>query len=308
MGKIYDTVIIGGGPAGYTAALYCARAGFSTLVLEMLSAGGQMATTSQVENYPGFDDGVDGFDLAEKMLAGAEKFGAESEFAEVTQLHLNENPKRIVTSDGETLARTVILATGAVPKKLGLPNETSLVGRGIAYCATCDGMYYKGKTVAVAGGGNSAAEDAKTLSQLCKKVYLIHRRDSLRAEKAYLDPLQNADNIEFVWNTQIDSLIADEKLTALALTNRVTGEKSTLECDGLFVAIGRDPNTALVKGQVELDSHGYIIADETTRTNIEGVFAAGDVRTKPLRQIVTATADGAVASKYVQEFLQTHSK
>ena len=240
------------------------------------------------------------------MLAGAERFGAVSEFAEVTALHLAENPKRIVTSDGEVLARAVILATGAVPKKLGLPGEDDLVGRGVAYCATCDGMYFKGKTVAVAGGGNSAAEDAKTLSQICKKVYLIHRRDTLRAEKAYLDPLENADNLEFIWNTQIDELLTDGKLTGLALTDRVTGTHRNLSCDGLFVAIGRDPNTALVKNQVELDAQGYIVADETTRTSVPGVFAAGDVRTKPLRQIVTAAADGAVASKYVQEFLQTH--
>ncbi len=306
MEKKYDVVIIGGGPAGYSAALYCTRAGLSTLVLEMLSAGGQMATTTQVENYPGFNEGIDGFDLAEKMLAGAERFGAVSEFAEVTALHLTENPKRIVTSDGEVLARAVILATGAVPKKLGLPDEDDLVGRGVAYCATCDGMYFKGKTVAVAGGGNSAAEDAKTLSQICKKVYLIHRRDTLRAEKVYLDPLENADNLEFIWNTQIDELLTDGKLTGLALTDRVTGTHRSLSCDGLFVAIGRDPNTALVKNQVELDAQGYIVADETTRTSVPGVFAAGDVRTKPLRQIVTAAADGAVASKYVQEFLQTH--
>lgn len=306
MEKKYDVVIIGGGPAGYSAALYCTRAGLSTLVLEMLSAGGQMATTTQVENYPGFNEGIDGFDLAEKMLAGAERFGAVSEFAEVTALHLTENPKRIVTSDGEVLARAVILATGAVPKKLGLPDEDDLVGRGVAYCATCDGMYFKGKTVAVAGGGNSAAEDAKTLSHICKKVYLIHRRDTLRAEKAYLDPLENADNLEFIWNTQIDELLTDGKLTGLALTDRVTGTHRNLSCDGLFVAIGRDPNTALVKNQVELDAQGYIVADETTRTSVPGVFAAGDVRTKPLRQIVTAAADGAVASKYVQEFLQTH--
>ncbi|KAF5075712.1 Thioredoxin reductase [anaerobic digester metagenome] len=306
MEKKYDVVIIGGGPAGYSAALYCTRAGLSTLVLEMLSAGGQMATTTQVENYPGFNEGIDGFDLAEKMLAGAERFGAVSEFAEVTALHLAENSKRIVTSDGEVLARAVILATGAVPKKLGLPGEDDLVGRGVAYCATCDGMYFKGKTVAVAGGGNSAAEDAKTLSHICKKVYLIHRRDTLRAEKAYLDPLENADNLEFIWNTQIDELLTDGKLTGLALTDRVTGTHRSLSCDGLFVAIGRDPNTALVKNQVELDAQGYIVADETTRTSVPGVFAAGDVRTKPLRQIVTAAADGAVASKYVQEFLQTH--
>ena len=305
MERNYDTVVIGGGPAGYSAALYCARAGLSVLVLEMLSAGGQMATTTQVENYPGFNEGIDGFDLAEKMLSGAEKFGAVSEFAEVTALYLLETPKRIVTSSGTVLAKSVILATGAGPRKLGLPGEADLVGRGVAYCATCDGMYFKGKTVAVAGGGNSAAEDARTLSQLCEKVYLIPRRDSLRAEKVYLDPLEKAGNLSFIWNTQIDELLHGDKLTGLALTDRVTGAHTTLPLDGLFVAIGRDPNTALVKGQVELDKQGYIVADETTRTSVPGVFAAGDVRTKPLRQIVTAAADGAVASHFVQAYLQT---
>lgn len=304
MEKSVDVVIIGGGPAGYSAALYCARSGLSTLVLEMLGAGGQMATTTQVDNYPGFDEGIDGFDLGEKMLAGAERFGAVSEFVEVTALYLQENPKSVMTSEGELKARAVVLATGAGPRKMGLPDEDALVGRGVAYCATCDGMYYKGKTVAVAGGGNSAAEDAKTLSALCQKVYLIHRRDTLRADKVYLDPLKQTDNLEFIWNTRIDGLLADEKLTGLALTDKVTGAHRTLACDGLFVAIGRDPNTALVKDQIDLDHHGYIVADETTRTNIPGVFAIGDVRTKPLRQIVTAAADGAVASKYVQAFLQ----
>ncbi len=306
MEKRYDVVVVGGGPAGYSAALYCVRAGLSVLVLEMLSAGGQMATTSQVDNYPGFDSGVDGFELAEKMQAGAERFGAVSEFAEVTGMELGGQPKVIHTTDGTVEARAVVLAMGASPRKMGLPGEAELVGRGVAYCAACDGMYYKGKVVAVAGGGNSAAADALTLSKLCKKVYLVHRRDSLRADPVYLEPLKQAGNLEFVWNTQIDALLHGEKLTGLALTDRVTGEHSTMSCDGLFVAIGRDPNTALVQDQVELDDQGYLIADETTRTSVPGVFAAGDVRTKPLRQIVTAAADGAVASKFVTEYLREH--
>ena len=303
MSQQYDVAVVGGGPAGYTAALYCVRAGFSTVVIEMLGAGGQMATTTQVDNYPGFDEGIDGFTLGEKMQAGAEKFGAVTQFSEVTALHLTENPKRIVTTDGEVLARAVVLATGASPKKLGLPDEQALVGRGVAYCATCDGMLYKGRVAAVAGGGNSAAGEALTLSKLCSKVYIVHRRDSLRADKIYLDPLKTAGNIEFVWNKQIDRLLQNGKLTGLALTDRVTGERSELPCDALFVAIGRQPNTALVEGQVELDAQGYIRADETTRTSLPGVFAVGDVRTKALRQIITAAADGAVASKFVEEYL-----
>lgn len=300
----YDVVIIGGGPGGYAAALYCARAGLSTLVLEKLSAGGQMATTTQVDNYPGFDEGIDGFELAEKMQRGAERFGAETAYAEVTALDLAAQPKRITTSAGEVLGQTVILATGASPRPLGIPDEDALRGRGVSYCATCDGMFFRGKTVVVAGGGNSAAEDALVLSKICKKVYLVHRRDTLRATKSYLAPLEKAQNLEFVWNKQIDRLIApDGQLTGVGMTDRVTGEVSTLDADGLFVAIGRIPDTKLIAGQVDLDEQGYIIADETTRTSVPGVFAVGDARTKPLRQIITAAADGATASKFIEEYL-----
>lgn len=300
----YDVVIIGGGPGGYAAALYCVRAGLSTLVLEKLSAGGQMATTTQVDNYPGFDEGIDGFELAEKMQRGAERFGAETEYAEVTALDLTAQPKRITTGAGEVFGRTVILATGASPRPLGIPDEDALRGRGVSYCATCDGMFFRGKTVVVAGGGNSAAEDALVLSKICKKVYLVHRRDTLRATKSYLAPLEKASNLEFVWNKQIDRLIAPNgQLTAIGMTDRVTGEVSTLETDGLFVAIGRVPDTALIAGQVELDEQGYIVADETTRTSVPGVFAVGDARVKPLRQIITAASDGATASKFVEEYL-----
>ena len=302
-GKDFDVVIVGGGPAGYAAALYAARAGLSTLVLEQLSAGGQMATTSQVDNYPGFEDGVDGFELGEKMQRNAERFGAVTEYAEVTELALAAQPKIVRTTDGEYRAGAVILATGASPRELGLAGESALRGRGVAYCATCDGMYYKGKTVAVAGGGNSAAADALTLSKLCEKVYLIHRRDVLRASKSYLAPLEKAGNIEYVWNTEIESLVADKKLTALTLFDKAANQRRELPVDGLFIAIGRVPNTALFSGQLELDPAGYVIADETTRTSVPGVFAAGDLRTKPLRQIVTAAADGAVAAKFAEEYL-----
>lgn len=305
MKDIYDVVIIGGGPGGYAAALYCVRAGLDTLVLEKLSAGGQMATTTQVDNYPGFDEGIDGFELAEKMQRGAERFGAVTEYAEVTALDLKAVPKRITTSAGEVQGRAVILATGASPRMLGVPEEAAMRGRGVSYCAACDGMFFRGKTVAVAGGGNSAAEDALVLSKICKKVYLIHRRDTLRATKSYLGPLEKAENLEFVWNKQIDGLQAtDGQLTGISMTDRVTGERSTLPVDGLFVAVGRVPDTDLVRGQVDLDAEGYMIADETTRTSVPGVFAVGDARTKPMRQIITAAADGATASKFVEEYLQ----
>lgn len=306
MNQLYDVVIVGGGPGGYTAALYCVRAGLRTLVLEKLSAGGQMATTAHVDNYPGFDEGIDGFALAERMQRGAERFGAVTEYAEVTSMNLTAQPKQIVTSAGTFLGKTVMLATGASPRMLGLPDEESLRGRGVSYCATCDGMFFRDKTVVVAGGGNSAAEDALTLSNVCKKVYLVHRRDSLRATQSYLAPLENAKNLEFVWNKQIDSLdTTDGHLSGIQMTDRVTGEHSSLPCDGLFVAIGRIPDTSLISEQVSCDAQGYIIADETTRTNLPGVFAVGDVRQKPLRQIITAAADGATASKFAEEFLQS---
>ncbi len=299
----WDVAIVGGGPAGYSAALYCVRAGFSTVVLEMLSAGGQMATTAAIENYPGFVESVDGFELAMTMQQQAEKFGSETMYAQVTAAELDGTIKRLHTTEGLVEARTVILATGADPRPLGLPDENALRGRGVAYCATCDGGFYRGKTVAVAGGGNSAAEDALTLSKLCKKVYVVHRRDRLSATRSYLAPLEQADNVEFVWNKQITELVHQDTLSGLTLRDTQTGEESRLDVDGLFVAIGRLPNTELVKGQLALDEQGYILADETTRTSLPGVFAIGDVRQKPLRQVVTAVADGAVASKFVEEYL-----
>lgn len=303
--KKYDTVIIGGGPAGYAAALYTARAGLATAVLEMLSPGGQMATTSEIDNYPGFDETIDGFELAQKMQAGAERFGAESALEEVMEIDLNRQPKKITTFFDTYEADTVILAMGAAPRMLGIEHENDMRGRGISYCATCDGRIYKDRTVVVVGGGNTAAEDALYLSKMCKKVYLIHRRDTLRASAVYRDRLQNAPNIELVLDSEVIKLLFDDVIKGIEVINKVTHERTAIDCDGVFVAIGRLPNTALVKGQVELDSEGYIVADETTKTNIPGVFAAGDIRHKPLRQVVTAASDGAVASKFAEEFIDT---
>jgi thioredoxin reductase (NADPH) len=298
----YDVAVIGGGPGGYTAALYCARSGYSVLVLEKLAPGGQMATTALIDNYPGFENGVDGFELGEKMQKGAERFGAETVFAEVQGAELTAPIKRIQTTSGEIAARSVVLATGAVPRKLGLSDEERLSGRGVAYCAACDGMLYKGKTVIVVGGGNSAATDALYLSKICKKVYLVHRRDSLRASGVYLNPLKKS-NVEFLWNSRITALLGDQQLAEAELEDISNGRKRRISCDGLFVAIGRKPDTELFSSQIPLDEYGYIVADETTKTALEGVFAVGDVRTKPLRQIVTATADGATASHYIEEYL-----
>jgi len=307
MKKIYDMLIIGGGPAGYTAALYGARAGLSVLVIEKLSAGGQIALSPMVENYPGFDEGIDGYTLGEKMLAGAERFGAETLLAEVTGVSLAGEIKTVETTEGTILGRTVVFATGADAKALGLPKEKELLGRGISHCAACDGMFYKGKTVAIVGGGNTAAADALQLSRICEKVIVIHRRDTLRATKIYHQPLMDAPNVEFRWNSAVTQLLSDGRLTGLRIQDLQTGEESTLECDGLFVSIGRSPNTALVQGQLELDSAGYILADESTRTSLPGVFAAGDVRTKELRQVITAAADGASAAHYAETYLASLS-
>ena len=297
----YNVVIIGGGPGGYTAALYCARAGLSVLVLEKMAIGGQMATTTAIENYPGFDLGVDGYELGMKMQAGAERFGAVTQYGDVQKVELTASPKVIHTDAGDYTADFVVLATGAAPRELGIPREQELRGRGVSYCATCDGRFYQGKTVVVAGGGNSAAADALALSKLCKKVYLLHRRDTLKASHSYLAPLEQAENIEFIWNAQIEELIGSPALTGIRYLDKVSGQSHLLEVDGLFVAIGRVPTTELFQGQVELDRQGYIAADETTRTNLPGVYAVGDVRSKPLRQIVTAVGDGATASKYIEE-------
>ena len=292
--KIYDVVIIGGGPGGYSAALYCARSGMSVLVLEKLSPGGQMATTGQVDNYPGFEDGIDGFELGEKMKKGADRFGAETAFDEVIRVDLKAEPKKITTTGGELLTKTVVIATGASPRELGLPEEKKLRGRGVAYCAVCDGMRYKDKTVVVSGGGNSAAEDALFLAKICKKVYLVHRRDALRASMVYQNALKDSP-VEFLWNSRIEEILHEKKVTGVRLADVKTGEEREIACDGVFVAIGRVPDTAVFEGQVERNEQGYIIADETTRTNVPGVFAVGDVRTKPLRQVITAVSDGAVA-------------
>ena len=253
--KIYDMIVIGGGPAGYTAALYAARSGLSVLVLEKLSAGGQMTNTDQIDNYPGFPEGIGGFE-----------------------------------------------ASGAYPRKTGVEGEDRFQGRGIAYCAACDGMFYKDKTVAVYGGGNSAVEDALLLSRICGKVYLIHRRDALRAAKVYQDALFRS-GAELVWNSRVTGFLGEKRLEGVELTDVKTGERKELSLDGLFVSIGRIPDTKLFEGQVEMDEAGYLIADETTRTSLPGVFAAGDVRTKKLRQVITAAADGAMAAWSAEEYL-----
>ena len=301
MEHVYDMIVVGGGPGGYTAAMYAARAGMDVLVLEKLSAGGQMALTSQVDNYPGFPEGIDGFELGDAMEQQALRFGVKTELAEVYSAELTAQPKRLHTSEGDFLSRTVVIATGAEARRLGLPMEWDLTGRGVNYCAHCDGHFYKNKTVVVVGGGNTAAADALLLSRICKKVIVVHRRDSLRATKIYHEPLMKADNVEFMWNASVTELLHDERLTGVRILDQQTGESREILCDGLFVSIGREPNTALFLELIK--ENGYIVADETTQTNIPGVYAVGDVRTKLLRQIVTAVADGAMAAHMAEHAL-----
>lgn len=303
MNGIYDVLILGGGPGGYTAALYAARSGLRTLVLERMAPGGQMALTHQVDNYPGFDEGIDGFTLGQKMQQGAQRWGAETIYTNVNSVELDGEVKKLHTDQGTFLGRTVILATGANPRKLGIPMEAELTGRGVHYCAACDGMFYRNKTVVLVGGGNSAVADALVLSRVAKKVILVHRRDTLRASKIYNEPLQQAANLEIRWNSEVSALQHNNRMEGVILRNRITGEEESVPCDGLFVSVGREPATALFRGIVELDEAGYIVAGESTTTSLPGVYAVGDVRTKAVRQIVTATADGAVAAHKIEEYL-----
>lgn len=303
MKRIYDMIIVGGGPGGYTAALYGARSGLTVLVLEKMAAGGQMAQTAQIDNYPGFEEGIDGFTLGQKMQQGAQRFGVETVFAEVYKLKLDQEIKTVETGEGTFEGKTVVIATGASPRNLGVAGEKELVGRGVHYCAACDGMFYRGKTVVVVGGGNSAAADALLLSKVAEKVIVVHRRDTLRATKVYHEPLLQAENVEFYWDSEVVELLYEQRLKGVRIRNKKTGEETTVEADGVFVSIGRKPASELVGNELELDPAGYIIADESTRTSLPGVFAVGDVRTKVLRQVVTAVADGAVAAHYAEEFV-----
>ena len=303
MEKIYDMIIVGGGPGGYTAALYAARAGLDVLLVERLSAGGQMNLTGQIDNYPGFSEGIDGFQLSMNMQQQAERFGAKTKYAEVLKLELEGDLKSVRTNEGEYLAKTVVISTGAGPRSLGVAGEEAMIGRGVGYCAHCDGMFYKGKTVAVVGGGNSAVAEALYLSRIAKEVILIHRRDSLRATQVYLKPLQEASNVRIIWNSEVAALLGEDVLSGIKVKNVVNGEAARLELQGLFVSVGRKPATDLVKDQLTLDGAGYIMAGEDTKTNIPGVYAVGDVRTKELRQIVTAVADGAMAAHMAEQYL-----
>ena len=300
--NIYDMAVIGGGPAGYTAALYAARAGMRVCVLEMALAGGQMTTTDIIDNYPGFDEGIEGWELGDKMKRSAERFGAETIQTEVKACRLTGDIKQLETGCGTVCAYTVVIAAGASPKLLGIPDEQRLWGRGVHTCAHCDGRFYRGKTAVVIGGGNSAAADALYLARFAEKVYLVHRRDSLRAEQYYKNALSET-SVEFLWNKETVRFVGDERMAGIVLRDTVDGTEQEVRCDGVFISIGRQPQTALFSGQLSLDKNGYIIADESTETNLPGVYAAGDVRTKALRQVITAAADGACAAHAAELYL-----
>ena len=296
-----DLAIIGGGPAGLAAGLYAVRGGGNVCLFEEMFVGGQIVKTHRIDNYPGISDGPDGYALAARFEEHASAFGLKIEYGAVSDLVLTEDPKRF-TFNGETVeAKTVILATGASPKTLGIPGERELTGHGVSYCATCDGAFYKNRTATVIGGGDTAISDALYLAKLCKKVYVVHRRDELRASAILADAAKKAENVEFIWNSVPEAFLGEKKLSGVRLKNRVTRETRDLETDGVFVAVGVVPRAELFSGQVALAENGSVLTDDRMATNISGVFAAGDVRNTPLRQVVTACADGAIAATYALE-------
>ncbi len=303
MDKLYDVLILGGGPAGYTAAMYAARAGLSCAVVEKLSVGGQMVLTDQIDNYPGIPDGIDGYSLGQAMKQGADRAGAKTIFAEILSVDFSGDIKTVGTDSGTLRARSIIVATGADHKHLGAPEEETLIGRGVHYFATCDGMFYRNKTVLVVGGGNTAVGAAKYLARLCAKVILVHRRDTLRAGKAEVEALKQMDNVELRYCREVIAFTHETRVNGVILRDTQSGAEEKLDCDGVFISVGQSPNTQVLQGQLALDESGYIFADETTKTNVSGVFAAGDVRTKLLRQVITACADGAVAAAQAEAFL-----
>ena len=304
MSDIYDLAILGGGPAGITAAIYASRARLNTIWIDKnFAPGGQITATYEVDNYPGMP-GISGMDLGEAFGEHARKLGLEPKREKILSLeNISEDVKTIRTKKNEYQARAIILAFGAEHRKLGIPGEDDLGGLGVSYCATCDGAFYKDRTAVVVGGGNVAAEDVVFLSGLCKKVYLVHRRDELRADKAIQEKVFGCENIEMVWDSIPLEILGQDEVTGIKIRNVKTGEERELDTDGVFIAVGIVPNTALVKGQLELDENGYICAGEEGITSAPGVFAAGDIRTKALRQVVTAVSDGANAVASVQKYL-----
>lgn len=301
---VFDIAVVGAGPAGLTAGLYAARAGLSVVVFERIAPGGQLASSEHIDNYPGFPEGMGGYDLADSMRLQCLRFGVEAVGEEVMNVDFGGEVKLLETSFAQYQAKSVIIATGARPRRLGLELEEELQGRGLSYCATCDGNFFKDKDVMVTGGGNTAAMDVIYLSRICRKVYLVHRRDELRASKVYHETIESLDNVERLWHRVPTKLIAQEgTLAGVRINHLQTGKDEDVECSGLFVAVGTEPNTEFLNGSIELDQSGYVIAGEDCKTSMPGVFVAGDVRTKTLRQVVTATADGAIAAEMAAEYI-----
>lgn len=304
---MYDVIIIGAGPAGLSAAIYAMRAKLDTLVLEQTGPGGQVLTTYEVDNYPGLQ-GISGYDLGTKMKEHAARLGAQIVSEEVREIVWGKESGLVKTDRSEYETKTLIIASGAVHAKLGLPDEERLAGMGVSYCATCDGAFYRGGVTAVVGGGDVALEDAIFLARLCKKVYLIHRRHEFRGARSLQETLLSLPNVEVLWDSVVTSIRGEEEVEGIAVENLLTKETAKYPVDGIFIAVGIRPASRIFDGLVSLDEAGYIIAGEDTKTSREGIFAAGDVRAKPLRQIVTAVADGANAVYGVQEYLREHSR
>lgn len=303
MNEIYDLVIVGGGPAGLTAAIYAQRARLNTIVLEQnYMCGGQVINTYEVDNYPGFP-GINGFELSEKFKKHADQLEADFVEVEVSGIELEGKTKIIHTNEGDYKTKALLIASGCHHKKLGINGEEELAGMGVSYCATCDGAFFRGHTTVVVGGGDVAVEDAIFLARLCKKVYLVHRRDELRAAKSLQEKLQELSNVEIIWNSIVTKIDGKDNVESIQIQNIKTKEEKILEVDGVFVAVGIEPEVKAFDGLVEQDNSGYIVAGEDGKTSVEGIFAAGDVRTKPLRQIVTAAADGANAVASVEKYL-----
>jgi len=300
-----DIIIIGGGPAGLVAALYAGRAQLDALMIEKQFQGGQMVTTNEVENYPGFID-ITGSDLANIMYEHAKKFGGTMEYKEVLDIQIDGDIKKVITDTETYETKVVILSMGAKPRKLGLEREDELGGKGISYCATCDGGFFRNKVVAVVGGGDTAVEDALHLSRIAEKVYLISRSDSLRANKVAQEKLFKTNNVEILWNSIVTKLHGEETLNGIQVKNVKNNKIVELEMKGLFVAVGSNPSTELVKDLVDLDKQGHIIADENCKTSVDGIFAIGDIRTKGVRQVLTAAADGAVSIYEAEKYLISH--
>ncbi|OLA76521.1 MAG: thioredoxin-disulfide reductase [Candidatus Melainabacteria bacterium 35_41] len=302
----FDTVILGGGPAGLSAGIYASRGAVSTAIVDMNMFGGQPSNYLELENYPGFQV-VGGYDLMEKFEEHADKFGVKKfPMQEIQSIDLNS--KRIITSENEFTAKTIIIATGAQPMKLGVPGEKEFVGRGVSYCAVCDGAFYRNKVVAVVGGGNAAVEEAMYLTKFADKVYLVHRRDELRADKIVQERAFKNEKIEFVWNSIVTEIKGENLVDTVVLENVKTHEVSNLSVNGVFPYIGIVPNVENISGQLLQDAGGFIITDETMATSVEGVFAVGDVRKTPLRQVITAASDGAVGAVYAVKYIETHKE